>query len=199
MKQTRKATKVMLGVIVPLLLGALIGVSNVNAKPTLIAAHASGSSTDSLKQDCSKLALELPKVLRRTLFYPGRRIPPRMQTLAVTVRFTGLPAECGSVVRRRSQMRALLQSPTNRRKWYRLEIFPVWRLTYYSGNKAGLGGGSISSNGHEGDHVYYKCTKGKRKTKMKMAIRNQAIEVSTGQIIGQKLRWFKVKIRGGGC
>lgn len=180
-------------------LGGMIGVSNVGAKPALEATHMSVPQTMALEQDCSKLALELPKVLQKTLIYPGRRIPPRFQTLAVRVRFTGLPAECGHVVRRRSQMRALLQSPTNRRKWYRAQIFPLWTPLYYSGNKAGMGGASISSNGHEGDHVYYKCTKGKRKTKVKMAIRNQAINVSIGQVIGQKQRWFKVKIRGGGC
>lgn len=161
---------------------------------------------NALKQECVSEGLEMPIVVSAKMFNPGRKHNPRIQQVTVKTRYDALPDDCNGSYRRFSHMTARLQSPKNPKKWYSLQPGLKWDSLYSydattntGGNKAGRGGSNITSNGHEGDNVFYKCAKGKRKTRAKIVLRNQVKDLKTGNIVGQKFKKHPIKITGGGC
>lgn len=163
-------------------------------------------SSSSLQSTCVRAGLKMPKILEAKMYYPGRRIPPRMQSVNLRVEFDGLPAECSGKFRRLSQVKAQIQDAKRPRVWINLDPAIKWRdiwpydaTTNTGGNMGGVGGAIIASNGHEGNRVYYRCSPGPRKTRARAFFRNQIRDLKTGRIIRQKIIKRPIKIRGGGC
>lgn len=186
---------------------SILGVVAVGVLATIGSATAdAGPADNELRAECVKAGLVMPVVVHARMHHPGRKHNPRIQAVDIKVRFAALPSECSGEYRRISQVRVQLQDPKRRKHWFRLEPGLKWRdvfswdpTTQTGGNKAGVGGANISSNGHEGSNVFYRCSKGKRKTRARAFYRNQVKDLSTGRIIGQNFMKRSITIDGGGC
>lgn len=161
----------------------------------------------SVKVTCKRAGFVAPQIMTLEMVYPGKERGVRRQVVNVSTRYEAMPRECAGRFRRVSLLSVWLQNSRNPGKWFRL-TFPKWldlfppyenSLIKTGGNLAGEGGASISSNGHQGRNVYYRCSPGKRKTRVRAYFRGVVKNVRTGRTIGKKTVKKAVKVRGGGC
>jgi len=117
------------------------------------------------------------------------------QIVFMTPNFKAMPVDCSEKFERVSHTLLRLQNPKRPKSWIRL-TYPRWDGTYWS-NKAGDGYFSDNPNGHFANE-YYKCSPGKRKTRVQIILRNQ-VRGPNGKVFGQRFFKIPVAVEGGGC
>lgn len=141
-------------------------------------------------QKCVQAGLQMPHLLSARMYRHGHA----NQMIMVKGQYDSVNdlagVSCDGLVDRKAQIKYQLEVNGK----YRTMTFPHW-LLYFSGNQAGVAAPSQTPNGHEGSWIYYQCTPGPDKTKVRAFIK-EVVEAPAGALLGQKVKEVNVQVPG---
>jgi hypothetical protein len=159
------------------------------------AAGAVTPSTNNPAQRCVDQELVRPVVTQAELSGAGHI----SQSHAIGLEVAATPEECHGVVEREVQWEVTKNElrwidGKQRHKFIRIEWFTS---PGYSREAAGEVGISGAANPHRGEWVYYHCSVGRAKTKVRLNMRVIVTNLVTHKEAGRKIFWGpRMKIRG---
>lgn len=133
----------------------------------------------------------MPQIVMADMFRPGKI----KQRTDVTLGYLAMPEACHGTYERIGNYQVRLQDSKHPK---RLFVLSSWNdnIFPYTRDEAGESSSSIASIGHGETWQLYHCRKGPAVTKAWMQLKNQVKNISSGQIVAQRLSKVRIKVHG---
>lgn len=169
-------------------ISAAIGANELISHPDKAGASPAVATKSDARGDCIKAALQKPEIEAK-MIHPGKL----NQHTIVEIGYGAMPVECQSVVKRANSYQVKLQNPKKPKRWFTIQDW-FDNGTYISNDEGGFK--QVTSTPYEEAWRKYKCTPGKKKTKVYVQARNRAKDANSGKVIGQKIFRHNVRVEG---